>query len=446
VANKVASAIAVVVFLTVMAFRVLATPSPIDPFAFFQPSLTITADDRRRLDGGDPVAHVIASKDPEVAVWAAVPVAIEGDRLVSWMHRIEELKRSTYVLAIGRFSDPPRLDDLADLSLDEADASDFSACRPAHCDFKLSAAEMTALQHAGEAAGALQQRFRQVVLDRVKAYLSGGRIGPYADTASEVWPGQEFDTLLAHSAFLITRASSFAESLRRPRGTSAPGGESFLYWSKERLGAKPIISVTDVRILRGGDDAGGPAVVVAGKQIFATHYVNASLGVTALVRGEPGGSNYLVYVNRSRVDMLHGTFAAIVRWVMQRRLKAEAGNVLEGLRRRLESGEPPPGAVAASRDRGTTGHVHTALRHRSGEAEEAETASSVLDRLTSQPTLAGESPSSASFGARSQLRRPCCLLSGTGPRPANPRQSRPRDASPRSARSSFPPFPCPDAR
>jgi hypothetical protein len=59
------------------------------------------------------------------------------------------------------------------------------------------------------------------------------------------------------------------------------------------------------------------------------------------MRGEPGGPNYLVYVNRSQVDVLHGMFAGIIRWFMQRRLKAEAATVLQGLRRRLESGEPP---------------------------------------------------------------------------------------------------------
>ena len=333
-------------FLTPMAFRVLATSSPINPFAFFQPSVTPTADDRSRLDEGEPVARVVASKDPEVAVWAAVSVNVDGDRLVSWMHRIEALKKSTYVLAIGRFSNPPRLEDLDDLSLDEDDTSDLAACRPAHCDFKLSAAEMAALQHAAEQPGRLQQRFHEVVLERVNAYLSGARIGPYADTANEVWPGQEFDTLLDHSPFLTMHATSFAESLRAQGQASMPGVESFLYWSKESLAGKPVISVTDVRILRGKGPS-GPDVVVAGKQIFATHYVNASLGVTALVSGAPGRS-YLIYVNRSRVDMLRGRFAGIIRWYMQRRLRAEAGNVLQGLRRRLESGEPPPVAVAAS--------------------------------------------------------------------------------------------------
>jgi len=323
-----------------MAFRVLASPSSLDPFAFFQPSVTITADDRSRMDKADPVAHIVASRDPEVGVWAAVPVDIDGDRLVGWIRRIEELKKSSYVQAIGRFSSPPRLDDLADLWLDEGDLGDLGDCRPGHCDLKLSAGEMTALQHAAGEPGALQHRFHQIVLDRVNAYLSGGRIGPYADTANDVWPDEEFDRLLDHWPFLTMHAASLAESLRTQPRTSVHGEESFLYWSKESLGGKPAISVTDVRIQRGADPS-WPDVVIVGKQIFATHYVNASLGVTALVRTESGRSNYLVYLNRSRVDVLHGTFAKVIRWLMQRRLRAEADNVLQGLRRRLESGDPP---------------------------------------------------------------------------------------------------------
>ena len=55
-----------------------------------------------------------------------------------------------------------------------------------------------------------------------------------------------------------------------------------------------------------------------------------------------------MYVNRSQVDVLHGMFAGIIRWFMQRRLKAEAANVLQGLRRRLESGELPPIVITGS--------------------------------------------------------------------------------------------------
>ena len=128
-------------FLIFLVLQVLMTVPRADPFAFFQPSVTVTADDRRQLDRGEAIARVLPGDDPEVAVFAAVPVNIDGDRLVAWIRRIEELKKSAYVLAIRRFSNPPRIEDLADLVLDDRELSDIRACRPGHCGLNESPAE-----------------------------------------------------------------------------------------------------------------------------------------------------------------------------------------------------------------------------------------------------------------------------------------------------------------
>jgi hypothetical protein len=100
-----------------------APATALDPFAFFRPSIVISADDRRELDRGQPIARVVRGTDRELAVFAAVQVNIDGDRLVAWTRDITELKRSPYVLAIGRFSDPPAIDDLDGLTLDDEDLS-----------------------------------------------------------------------------------------------------------------------------------------------------------------------------------------------------------------------------------------------------------------------------------------------------------------------------------
>jgi hypothetical protein len=182
-----------------------------------------------------------------------------------------------------------------------------------------------------------------VVLERVKAYLADGHaaLAPYVDDGGPVWPATRFASVLGHSVFLTEHLPQFAQHLSRYPHTPTPALESFVYWSKERLARKAIISATHVSILR-SDEPGLPDALVAGKEIFATHYVNASLGITAILRGQPSAQNYLAYVNRSEVDMLGGMFGGLIRWFMQRRLKGEAANVLQGLRRRLESGEPPP--------------------------------------------------------------------------------------------------------
>ena len=326
---------------------VLSPPASVDPFAFFRPSVAMTDDDRRQLDRGASIARILPGQDREVAVFAAVAVDIDGDRLVQWMRRIEELKKSSYVLAIGRFSDPPRIEDLAGLALDDEELSAARQCRPGDCALKLSEAEMRELRRAADEARAgwkpaLQQAFRQMILRRVRTYLAQGQsaLGPYEDGERPVFPGARLTALVGHATFL-DHLPSFATYLDEYPRLHMPSVESFLYWSKERLARRATIGVTHVSIVR-STAPGAPDVLVAGKQIFTTRYVNASLGVTALIRGEPGHHAYLAYLNRSDVDVLGGTFGGIVRWFVQRRVKAEAADVLVGLKHRLESGQPDP--------------------------------------------------------------------------------------------------------
>ena len=210
-----------------------------DPFAFLQPSVTVSVDERRQLDRGEPIARVLPGKDLEVAVFAAVPVNVGGDRLVSWMRRIEELKKSAYVLAIGRFSEPPRIEDLDGLSLDDEDLSEILACRPGSCGLKLSAAEMTKLQRAAADAGRdwqqrLHQAFRAVVLERVTAYLAEGHaaLAPYVDHGDPVWPATRFASVLGHSVFLTEHLPQFVQHLSRYPHTPTPALESFVYLVK----------------------------------------------------------------------------------------------------------------------------------------------------------------------------------------------------------------------
>jgi hypothetical protein len=319
-----------------------------DPFAFFRPSVTITAGDRRALDRGDRIARVLPGASGRVGVFAAVRVEIDGDRLVAWMREIAALKKSPYVLGIGRFSDPPRLEDLDDLTLDDQDLSAIRRCRPGDCDLKLAGPEIEFLQravlHSAEDwKPAAQAAFRQVVLQRVQRYLAGGHaaLDGYEDKDGPVSLEERFSSVLGEARFLTDGLPQFADYLGRYPHARMDTVESFVYWSKERLAGKPIVSATHVSILRSSDST-LPDALVAGKGIFATHYMNASLGITAVLRGDSGSPNYLAYFNRSDTDVVRGIFGGLVRVFLERRLKNEASEVLLGLRRRLESGDPKP--------------------------------------------------------------------------------------------------------
>ena len=101
---------------------------------------------------------------------------------------------------------------------------------------------------------------------------------------------------------------------------------------------KPIISITHFSLAR-FTTRNVPEVAVVAKQVYASHYRDAAITVTALTSDHAGA--YLVYVHRSRVDAFQGLFGGMVRRIVERRVKAEAPGVLMGLRKRLEAGEPP---------------------------------------------------------------------------------------------------------
>lgn len=324
-----------------------AAPAARDPFAFLQPTIQITADDRRKIDGDSPLVRILPPTGRELAVFGAIRVNADRDRVIAWVREIAAFKQSKYVLSIGRFSEPPRLEDLAGLSLDEKELDALRTCRPGHCKLKLAAAEMTALRRAADQAGdawapAVRSAFRQVVLDRVMAYRTRGLAGlPTYESEKTVSTAAISTQLVERSAFLTGRLPRFAAYLARYPEARGDSVETFAYWSKERQADKPVVSVTQVSIMCGDGDA-QPEVIVAGQQLFATHYMNGSLGLTLLLRGTEG-QHYLVYVNRTDIDVLDGPFAGLVRWIIRRRVKSEATGVLEELRRRLESGMPPVG-------------------------------------------------------------------------------------------------------
>lgn len=323
-----------------------AGPAAADPFAFFRPTVVVTEDERRQLERGEPVTRALPSDGRVASVLAAIPVVVEPDRFVALARQVEAFKRNAHVQAIHRFSDPPRLEDLATLTLDSADVDAIPRCRPGSCGLKLAADEMVLLQRAASRPGvdrrqSLDVAFREVVLRRVVAYLKGGREAlPVAvDRREPTRLGERFAMLVDRTAFLQVGSPRLADALVARPDDSGTAMESFLYWSKEDVGGKPIVAVTHMHIAR-HDDGVRPDVLVTGAGIFATHYATASLGLTALVGGRDG-RRYLVYVNRSEVDGLDGLFSAVARRVIERRFKSGAAIVLRDLRARLEQGDPP---------------------------------------------------------------------------------------------------------
>ncbi len=321
-----------------------STQERADPFAFFSPTVTLTASEQQGLAQGQPLVKVLPADAHEIAVAAIVPTTADSERLVTWVRHIEQLKKSPAVLAIGRFSTPPVLADLNALTVSDEDLTAMRSCRPNSCDVKLTTPEITQVQQENAAAGAdwkrrLTDAFRRLVLKRVETYMAGGHpaLGQYSDGNATRPLHATFSAFLKRSPYLTQKLPRFTEYLERYPQPAPPEVQSFFYWSTERVGGKPATVAVHVSIWR--EPASGRAVV-AGKQIMATHYMNGSLNVMTILPGTAGGPNYLVTVNRSEVDVLSGVFGGVARMVAERRVRSEAAQVLQGLRQRLESGGP----------------------------------------------------------------------------------------------------------
>lgn len=350
-----------VLTLAVAALILLATesqpvrPAVEDPFDFFRPSLVLDASERRRMDGGEVVVRTLPGHGHEVTVFAASVLRADPEALVHWTRAIAALKKSAFVIGTRRFSEPPVLDDLDALTLDPSDVEALRTCEEGDCPVKLAAGEIARLRAVGRAPGpetnaAVQQAFRTVVLARLYRYRAEGLQGlpPYVDSSKPVLPAEAFGALLARSPYIARNAPSLADWLERFPQVECPDVESFFYWSKEHFGAgKRVISVTHVAIVRVNDRLRSPAVIVVGKQIFATHYFDSGISLTVVLRGSPDGPNYLAYVNRSDLDILGGVFSGLKRAIIERRVRRDAPRILEGVRKRLESA--PPSVTAASR-------------------------------------------------------------------------------------------------
>ena len=311
---------------------------------FHDPSFGLPV--RPNQDERQSWVEVLPAHDREFGVFAAARIEVPGSRLVEWARRVELLYRSRYVPVIGRFSHPPHIEDLQGLTLDDKDLEDIRKCEPGDCGVKLSHQEIEDLQQTIARAGidwkdAVQTEFRSLMLARAKRYLVEGDAGapPSYDKKRPVSLEFEFATIIDQSELSTLGSPGLADYLKRYPRVRDPSIESFLYWSKENLGGRPTVTVTHVSIVCPGEPEQPEALIIA-KQVFASHYMTAALGITAITSGSAGSQRYLVYLNRSRTDIFDGMFGGWVRRIVERRVRSEAPRALEALRQRLEGGPP----------------------------------------------------------------------------------------------------------
>ncbi len=315
--------------------------------AFFEPTVEVTTGDRARLERGEVIARALPSDDGQIALFAVSRLNAPPEALLAWTRDIEALKRSPLVLGVGRFSNPAVESDVDGVALENGELDALRRCRVGNCDLKLGAAEIAEVQQALRRAGPdwreeAQRVFRHILIARVRLHRDRGLLAlpTYVDGGRRVSVGEAFSAITARSPYLTRALPDLVNSLIVPERDVVAEPESIYYWSRERYGAgRTVVTVTYVRLLRNIDPT-VPQALTLSTQLYASHYIEGSLGLSAVTCDESRTTCYLAYLNRSQVDLLGGFFGAFKRAAIERRIETDGPKLLRGVRLRLESGAP----------------------------------------------------------------------------------------------------------
>jgi hypothetical protein len=317
----------------------LAQPIEIDPAvrAVLTTPLRFSDGELDEVRRGRVAKHGLPSHAAgEVAVAGAVRIGAPKAAFFARVRDIARFKSGPQVLQIGRFSNPPALDDLAALTVDEDDF-DARSCRVGDCGIRLPAAtiERFAREIDYKAPGAPSRAatlFKQILLETVTAYLSGaGQVTQYDDGSKAIRPNDEFEGILAGMPEIGTLMPALPDHLRRFPSKRLPDAEDFLYWSKEKFGMAPFITVTHVTIA-----CPSPATcVMTTRDVYSSRYLDASVALA--IATDAGADAFdLVYDNRSRANALKGALGGLRRALTERRARGGLEDSLKAVKMSLE--------------------------------------------------------------------------------------------------------------
>jgi hypothetical protein len=315
---------------------------PEETLEFLRTHFRFSASELRELaQGRAPVRALDTTDGREIAIAGAVRVPLSPAEYIRQLRDIVEFKRHEAVKQIGTFNLPPRVSDLAGLTLDRDHLDDLRKCRVGDCDVQLSRASIDRLGSeinwsTPTAAAEANRVFREILTDQVARYLDAGdsALMTYENDHAPLVVADEFRAMVDAPPALLRQFPGLEQHVALFPRARAAHAEDVIYWSKEDVGPKVIISVTHMVIAPVGD--GGPVLfTAASKQLYGSHYFDSSLGLTLLLRDSDPGSTVLVYVNRSRIDVLSGFLGGLKRAIVRARGRSAMADTLTRIRTRL---------------------------------------------------------------------------------------------------------------
>jgi hypothetical protein len=309
----------------------------------------------------------------EVAVCGLVSLQAPAEVFLRSFRENMTRKNNAAVLEIGRFSDQPTLQDLQALNIEERDIEDLKDCVVGDCELKLSAPMIERLRsevnwQAPDYRLQAAQLIKVLLLEYVRDYRTRGDAAliQYNDKEKEVRLADEQRDLMSASGYVNDLVGDLPQNFPHVPKSELSIVEDAIVWSKIKFGLKPVTVINHIVIYTLAREA-GPQVLITSKQIYANHYFNSSLALTAFVN-IPGATSrsYVVYENRSRADGLEGAFSKFKRGIVENRAVEGLKAILEHSKasfsaRSLDQNEAVASNRSGSWRQWTVGGVHLFL-------------------------------------------------------------------------------------
>jgi len=317
--------------------------------SFLTANFRLRAAELRELAENRPISRTLETSDArEIATLGAIRIRVPAAFYIEQLRDVVSFKKSDSVPQIGTFGTPARLEDIRELTLDARDIEALGRCRTGACGVQLSSDALRQFQEevswrSPDPAMAANRIMRGVLVDMVNAYraLGDAALMTYVDAKQPVSVAGEFHAMVGSRPSMLERFPLLHQHMQQFPRTAVRDVQDIMYWSKEQLGPRGVVSVTHLAIARLPDSA--PAMyAVASRQIYGAHYFDASLGLTVLLRDEAGHANssYLLYMNRSRLDALGGLLGGLKSSLVRSRARPAMSNSLIEARDRVEKTLP----------------------------------------------------------------------------------------------------------
>ena len=179
-----------------------------------------------------------------------------------------------------------------------------------------------------------------MALDLLRRYQEDGNrvLGTYRDTERPFDVDTQLQSLLGRSEALPVYLPELNRYLLDYPNATLANVESLFYWEKVDFGLKPTLRLNHVIAYRSGGP-GGAAHVVAVKQLYASHYFQLALDVTACVTESRGAGDkgfYLINLRGSTQQGLTGFTGSLLRRTVVSKMSSAQEEALIGIKRALE--------------------------------------------------------------------------------------------------------------